>query len=90
MYTFIMDINVLSVLGSALAIIAFIYRFMRNFRKDTNRQIDKIDNQINRMERRMEMRMDNMDQKIFWTLTGKKLEDVILEQKIKRTKNKKA
>ena len=65
----------ITIIGTGLAVITFTYTFLRNFKTDVNKHIDKI-----------EKRLDQQDDRMFWILTGKKLDDVILEQKKGRRK----
>lgn len=62
-----------SSIGAAIAVIGFVYAFLRNFKTDINNHIDKLDKRI-----------DSLEERMFWMATGKKLEDAILEEKIKR------
>lgn len=68
-------ITILTSLGTGVAVIGFVYTFLRNFKDDINKHIDKLDNRITSMEERM-----------FWMATGKKLEDAILEERLKNPK----
>ncbi len=63
----------LGLIATAFTIIAFIYGILRNFKADINGHIDKLDKRIDTLEERM-----------FWMATGKKLEDAILEERLKR------
>lgn len=83
-----MDTNILAVVGTGLGVITFTYRFLRNFKIDVNNRMDQLDVRMNRMEHRMENRMNSLDEKIFWTITGKELEDEIIKKKIKKKKKK--
>ena len=64
-----------TVIGSAIGTITIIYAFLRNFKADINSHIDKLDKRITTLE-------DGM----FWMATGKKLEDAILEERLKSPK----
>ena len=64
-----------SVVGTGIAVIGFTYSFLRNFKYDVNKKID-----------RLEQRLDQQDDRMFWLMTGKKLSDVILEEKLKEGK----
>lgn len=68
---------ILTTLGSAAAVIGCIYAFLRNFKTDINSHIDKL-----------EKRMDTLEERMFWMATGKKLEDAILEERMKRKEPK--
>ncbi len=68
---------ILALLATAVTIISFVYGFLRNFKYDINTRFDaRID--------KLEKRMDSLDERMFWLATGKKLEDAILEEKMKR------
>ncbi len=64
-----------TVLGAAFAVIGCVYQFLRNFKSDINSHID-----------RLEKRMDTLEDRMFYMATGKKLEDAILEERMKRPK----
>lgn len=59
-----------SVLGTGIAVVALVYQFLRNFKADINSKLDG-----------MEKRIDQLDARMFWLATGKKLEDVLLEER---------
>lgn len=60
---------------TGLTVIGFVYGFLRNFKSDINTKLD-----------RMEKRIDILEERMFWVATGKKLEDAILEEKLKEMK----
>jgi hypothetical protein len=62
---------------TGLTVVGFVYTFLRNFKDD-------ITNQISRVEKRL----DDQDDRIFWLLTGKRLQDAILEEKMKKQEKK--
>lgn len=66
-----MIVGILTVLGTGIAIIGFVYQFLRNFKNDINLHLDK-----------MEKRIDAIDNRMFLLATGKNLADVILEEKL--------
>lgn len=69
-----MDLTIiLTVLGTGATIIGIVYAFLRNFKTDINGHID-----------RLEKRMDTLEERMFWLATGKRLEDAILEERVKR------
>lgn len=71
-----MDVNLLlSLFATAITIIGFVYGFLRNFKADINKHIEK-----------SEKRIDLLEERMFWLATGKKLEDAILEERMKRPK----
>lgn len=59
-------------IGSAIAVIGFVYTFFRNFKTDICDKMDK-----------MESRIDTLEERMFWLATGKKLQDAILEERMK-------
>jgi hypothetical protein len=59
-------------MAAVVAGIALNYNWMRNFRLDIRNEIVQ-----------QNLRMDEMDEKIFFLATGRKLEDAILERKSK-------
>ncbi len=65
-----------SAIISAITVIGFVYGFLRNFKNDINSHIDKI-------ETRLDKRMDSLDERMFFMATGRKLEDAILQEKMK-------
>jgi len=65
----------LTIIGTGVTVIGLTYTFLRNFKNDVNKHIDKI-----------ELRLDKQDERMFWLMTGKKLDDIILEQKNKEDK----
>jgi hypothetical protein len=64
---------ILTLIATTVTIIGFVYGFLRNFKADINSHIDKL-----------EKRMDTLEERMFWMATGKKLEDAILEERMKR------
>jgi len=71
------DINTLCAIGAMLiTTVGLIYAFLRNFKEDINKKLDH-----------MEKRIDDLEARMFWLATGKRLEDAILEEKMKRTAN---
>lgn len=66
---------ILTLLATTVTIIGFVYGFLRNFKTDINTHID-----------RLEKRMDTLEERMFWIATGKKLENAILEERLKRPK----
>lgn len=65
--------TIITSIVSGITVVGFIYGFLRNFKSDINSHLDRIENRVNVLEERM-----------FWLATGKKLEDAILEERIKR------
>jgi hypothetical protein len=66
-----------TVIGTGIGVIGFTYTFLRNFKIDVNKKID-----------RLETRLDQQDDRMFWLMTGKKLSEAILEEKIKKEEKK--
>ncbi len=87
-----MDLTlIVTIVGSAAALIACIYAFRQGLKTDLrNLKIDlkdDINGHIDRLETKMgrfDSRMDALEDRIFWLATGKKLEDAILEERMKR------
>jgi hypothetical protein len=67
--------EMLTMMGSAIAIIGFVYAFLRNFKQDIRSDINKMENRLDRLE-------DHM----FQLATGKSLSQAILEEKMKEKK----
>jgi len=72
-------VGVFTLIGTAIATIAFVYAFLRNFKNDINSHIDKL-------EARLEARMNSLEERMFYMATGKKLEDAIKEERMKNPK----
>jgi hypothetical protein len=66
------------VIGTGIGIIGFTYGFLRNFKNDVNKRID-----------RLEVRLDQQDDRMFWLMTGKTLNEAILAEKMKKHEEKK-
>lgn len=87
-----MDLGlIVTVIGCAAAVIGCIYSFrmglkndLRNLKidikDDINGHIDRLDTSMGRFQ----SRMDTLEERMFWIATGKKLEDAILEERMKR------
>lgn len=76
---------------SAATVIGFVYGFLRNFKIDINAHIDRLEKRMDRLEKRMdsfENKLISLEERMFYMATGKKLEDAILEEKMKRAKEK--
>lgn len=72
----VMDLAIiLTLIATTVTTIGFVYGFLRNFKADIHLHIDKL-----------EKRMDTLEERMFWMATGKKLEDAILEEKMKRSR----
>jgi hypothetical protein len=68
---------VITVIGVGIAVIGFVYGFLRNFKVDIKADINNMNLRINTLEERM-----------FWLATGKTLKDAILEERMKLETNK--
>ena len=55
---------ILTMIGTGVAIIGFVYGFLRNFKSDINFRIDRLDTRMDRLDARMDQldaRMDRLD-----------------------------
>jgi len=89
---------ILALLATTATIIGFVYGFLRNFKMDINTHIDRLEKRMDNFEARFEARearfearearfearMNSNDERMFWIMTGRSLEDAILEEKLKR------
>lgn len=71
-------------------IVSILYQYLRNFKTDINAHIDGVEKRLNERMNQFDKRMDNLESKIisieermFWMATGKRLEDAILEERLK-------
>ncbi len=85
---------ILTSLATAITVIGFVYGFLRNFKTDINSHIDRLETRMDKfeirmykMEERLDSRMNKLEERMFWLATGKKLEDAILEEQMKRQKS---
>ncbi|MGL5263426.1 MAG: hypothetical protein ACRDAI_02450 [Candidatus Rhabdochlamydia sp.] len=85
---------ILTSLAATVTVIGFVYGFLRNFKTDINSHIDRLETRMdkfeirmNKMEERLDSRMNKLEERMFWLATGKKLEDAILEEQMKRQKS---
>ncbi len=79
--------TMLTCIASAITTIGFVYGFLRNFRADINSHLDRLDKRMDRLEQRMdifEKKLISIEERMFWMATGKRIEDVILEEKLKQ------
>lgn len=72
-----------SAIITGLTVIGFVYGFLRNFKIDMISHFDKLEKRMDRCEQRT----DQLEERIFMVLTGKKLEDAILDERMKRDNN---
>lgn len=52
-----------TILGGTIAVIGFVYQFLRNFKTDINDHLDKVDKNIDRINTRLDghaMRIDQL------------------------------
>jgi hypothetical protein len=76
-----------TILGSGFSVVGFIYAMIRNLKIDLHKSIDHLEKRMDGFDKRMdgfEMRMNEMDNRMFLLATGKRLEDAILEEKMKK------
>ncbi|MGL4540271.1 MAG: hypothetical protein ACRCU0_04765 [Candidatus Rhabdochlamydia sp.] len=78
---------ILTSLAATVTVIGFVYGFLRNFKTDINSHIDRLETRIDKLEERLDSRVNKLEERMFWLATGKKLEDAILEEQIKRQKS---
>ncbi len=78
---------ILTSLAATVTVIGFVYGFLRNFKTDINNHIDRLETRIDKLEERLDSRVNKLEERMFWLATGKKLEDAILEEQIKRQKS---
>lgn len=80
---------ILSFLATTITIIGFVYGFLRNFKEDINGHIDRLEKRMDQFERRMDLfehKILSIEERMFYMATGKKLEDAILEERMKNSK----
>ena len=68
--------DILTALGTVITILGFCYAIIRNFRIDMDSKFDRIDKRMDNFEKKI----ISMEERMFWMATGKRLEDVILEE----------
>ncbi len=82
-HVYTIDLTTIStVIGTGIAVIGFVYAFLRNFKTDINSHID-------RLEKRMDMfdaKIISIEERMFLLSTGKTLSQAILEEKMKEKK----
>lgn len=90
-----MDLSViLTSLAATAIVIGVIYGFLQNFKAEINNHIsrletrmDKFEVRMDKLEERLDARVNKLEERMFWLATGKKLEDAILEEQMKRKKS---
>jgi len=50
-------------------------------------RMDKFEVRMDKLEERLDARVNKLEERMFWLATGKKLEDAILEEQMKRKKS---
>lgn len=63
-----------TIIGSAIAIITFIYQFFRNLKADINSHIDRVDSDIKSMQKEWKEESKRMDLRV--TETNKRMDGV--------------
>lgn len=77
---------ILTQLATTIIIIGFIYGFLRNFKLHIIAQIDRLERRIDNFDSRVDKfdaRMERFEKRMFLMATGKKLEDTILEERVR-------
>ena len=78
-----------SLIATSVTIIGFVYVIVRKFRNEIRAHLNR---PVNRLEKRrkefeFESKMNSLDETMLSAITGKKLEDAILEKKNAKPKN---
>lgn len=68
---------VITMAGTGIAVIAFVYQFLRNFKADINEKLKEQDAKFNAYERRFE----KMDQRLFLLCLGKDLPSILKSER---------
>ncbi|PWU15532.1 MAG: hypothetical protein C5B45_02455 [Chlamydiae bacterium] len=61
--------------------------FYKILKQNINNHIDRLGTRIDKLEERLNARVNKLEERMFWLATGKKLEDAILEEQMKRKKS---
>lgn len=88
----------LTVVGTGLTVISFMHTIIKNLKDDVNRNIEKLETNMNRrfesmdnkiisLETKFENKINSLEERMFWMATGRKLDDVILEERMKKSSN---
>jgi CHASE1-domain containing sensor protein len=84
---------------STVTIIGFVYSLLQRFKMEDiddhicrletkiNKFEKRLDTRVNKLEERLDSKMIKLEERRFWLATNKKLEDEILEERIKSSKN---
>lgn len=60
---------------------------MDKFEIRMNKVEERLDSRVNKLEERLDAKANKLEERMFWLATGKKLEDAILEEQMKRQKS---
>ncbi|QZA58658.1 hypothetical protein [Candidatus Rhabdochlamydia porcellionis] len=83
-----MDLSViLASLAATATVIGVIYGFLQNFKTEIKADINRLETRMDKLEERLDARVNKLEERMFWLATGKKLEDAILEEQMKRKKS---
>lgn len=75
---------ILTPIATGITIIGFVYLMLRDFKDEVCSRFDKLEKRMAQKEQRMvlfENKLISKDDLIFWVITGKKIEDVLLEER---------
>jgi len=79
-------VSILTTIGTAAAVIGLMYTFLRNFKSDIKADMEKSIGKLEKRMDRFESKITSIEERMFWMATGKKLEDAILEERMKNPK----
>jgi len=65
--------EIITIIGTGVSVIGLVYMFLRNFKMDINKHIDEL-----------KQRQDFQDDRMFLLCTGKRLQDAIKEERMKK------
>ena len=71
-----------TVIGTGIAIIAFVYAVYRNLKSDIHTDINGLSKRIDIIE----LRLNSLEERMFLLSTGKTLSQAILEERMKKEK----
>jgi hypothetical protein len=72
---------IVTLIATTITIIGFVYGFLRNFKADIIGRTDRIEKRMDLFEHKLM----SMEECMFLMATGKKLEDAILEERMKNS-----
>lgn len=81
-------VTILTVIGTGATVIGLVHTFLRNFKIDIYSRIDRLESRLDKTENKFEQKITSLDERMFFLATGKRLEDAILEENLKRQKPK--